>query len=145
MKITVRLITLLLLPLTLSTQAYAIETCDRYTDVKKAACLQMRSKIVDNGKSMSAAALLGFIEFENEFEQGGFHLYRRGLIEGVQASNAALKYHNKAPLYCVPDEFKLGLQANKIVENAIAMDAELGSEPYQFVLLMELIRIYECK
>ena len=67
------------------------------------------------------------------------------IIEGVQASNAALKYHNKVPLYCVPDEFKLGLQANKIVENAIAMDAELGSEPYQFVLLMELIRTYECK
>ncbi|MDC0337815.1 hypothetical protein OAN95_06320 [Alphaproteobacteria bacterium] len=121
------------------------DTCEQYKGVKKDACLEMLSKTVDNGKSMSASALLGLIKFESEHELSGFHLYRRGLIEGVQASNAALKHHGKTPLYCAPDEFKLGLRANEIVKNAIAMNTELGSEPYQFILLMELIRTYECE
>ena len=99
-----RLPFLLAVLFSLSSVSHANDACKDFTGYKKAGC----EELYNESEMIPADAFLGFIELGEELDFAGFQLYKRGLVDAVQATNAYLMLHKRQRLYCAPDDFKLG-------------------------------------
>jgi len=135
-----RLLFLLAALFLLSSVSHADDACKDFTGYKKAGC----EELYNESEMIPADAFLGFVELGEELDFAGFQLYKRGLVDAVQATNAYLMLHKRQRLYCAPDDFKLGKHIEEIVSNAIKDDPSVGAEPVQFIIILELEARFPC-
>jgi hypothetical protein len=108
----------------ISKQSDIGSVCSDYDGYMKDACLTVKSSNED--PKLGVKTLLGLLEWEKEHNHATFELYLKGIAQGLQAANVGVKETGQAGLYCAPEDFIIGDEAERLLRK----DAEkYGDDP----------------
>jgi len=108
----------------ISKQADPNSVCSDYEGYMRDACLTVKSS--DDDPKLGVKTLLGLLEWEKEHNHATFELYLKGIAQGLQAANVGVKESGQAGLYCAPEDFIIGDEAERLLRK----DAEkYGDDP----------------
>ena len=125
---------------TLISFANAQDECNQFEGKQHKAC----KELFHPSDIITAEAFLGLLELGKQVEYNGFELYKRGLVEAIQASNAYLKIQNRQPIYCADVDFKLGAEIVDLVSSSIKKSPYKKDEPVFVLVLNELNYRFPC-
>jgi hypothetical protein len=108
----------------ISKQSDLDSVCSDYEGYMRDACLTVKSSGED--PKLGVKTLLGLLEWEKEHNHATFELYLKGIAQGLQAANVGVKETGQAGLYCAPEDFIIGDEAERLLRK----DAEkYGDDP----------------
>jgi len=130
----------------ISKQSDPNSVCSDYEGYMRDACLTVKSS--DDDPKLGVKTLLGLLEWVKEHNHATFELYLKGVAQGLQAANVAVKETGQAGLYCAPENFIIANNA----ENLLRKDAEKYGDdpnydkvPAHIILGTAVMKEYPCK
>ena len=120
--------------------------CAGYEGYMRDACLKVKSS--DDDHRLGVKSLLGFIAWEEKHNHAAFKLYLKGIAQGLQAANVGVKETGQAGLYCAPEDFIIGNEAERLLRKDAERygdDPNYDTVPAHIVLATAVMKEHPCK
>ena len=130
----------------ISKQSDLDSVCSDYEGYMRDACLTVKSSGED--PKLGVKTLLGLLEWEKEHNHATFELYLKGIAQGLQAANVGVKETGQAGLYCAPEDFIIGNEAESLLRKDAEKygdDPNYDKVPANIVLATTVMTEYPCK
>ena len=130
----------------ISKQSDLSSVCSDYDGYMKDACLTVKSS--DDDSKLGVKTLLGLLEWEKENNHATFELYLKGIAQGLQAANVGVKESGQAGLYCAPEDFIIGNEAERLLRRDAEKygdDPNYDKVPAHIVLATNVMAEFPCK